>query len=295
MSGGLIVTEGKKIALDRIYNHVPTRNEISKFKIGIGTVDVVMSNTNLGHAIPIAGTEEVDDCEATTGWADSADCTLSVNSTTYKEGTASLNWTKDGVASVNCYSEKTSPSLDFTSKELSLWMYVIDATALAKLAITGCLVIRYGSDSSNYYQWTKNKTNLTAGQWNLIDGLTVATASTTGTPVIASMDYIRVGLVSAIAGNTWSDGDFMIDDIKIISIADYIKDFEAGYPDLDYTKLQASVRCRVSTVQANGYPITEFGTFNTDATPKMESRDTFNQVSKTATDEIILIAKNLIE
>ena len=64
---------------------------------------------------------------------------------------------------------------------------------------------------------------------------------------------------------------------------------------MDFTTLQAEMRCRINTLQGNGYLISEFGVFNSDGTPLMDSRDTFNQISKSDTDEIIFIPKTTIE
>jgi len=295
MAGGVVTNEGRKIMLDRTYNAAPTRAEVTKFKIGVGTTTPVVTDTDLEHAIPISGTESVDSCD-TANWTDSADMTTALNTDTFKEGTSSLNLTKDAGASATAYTYKTTTSRDFTSKELSLWIYIKDATAYAKLATTDCLVIRFGSDSSNYYEWKKDKADLNSGAWTLIDGLTSANAdSTTGSPVIASSDYTYVGLTADASATVWSAGDFAMDDIKLISSGDYIKSFETSYPTLDYTALEATIRTRLSTLEANGYAVTEIGIFNEDGTPLMESRDIFTAVSKSSDDELIFITRTILE
>ena len=286
VSGGLITTDGKKIALDRIFNASPTRTVPVQFKVGTGTATASLGDTDLGYPVPIANTESVDNCDATTGWTDSADMTVSVNTTTYKEGTGSLNLTKDGVASATISTYKTTTSLNFTSKELSIWIYIIDATALAKLTGSNCLTIRFGSDAANYYQWTKNSSDLAVG-WNLIDKLTSATATTVGSPVITACDYTYIDLTATGAAIVWSAGDFAMDDIKLISSDDYLKYFEAGYPILDYANLKITMRGRISTIHANGYLISEFGIFNYDSSKLLFSRDVFSAISKSNTDEII--------
>lgn len=295
-SDGIVTNNGKKILADRGYNASPTRNAPIQFKVGDGTTAPELTDTDLEHAVPLGTTELVDDCDATTDWTDSADATLSVNSTTYKEGDGSLNWTKDGGTSTECSSYKTTTSRDFTDKELSIWLYIKDATAFAKLATTDALIIRFGSDSSNYYEWKKDAADLSSGEWNLIDGLTSANAdSTTGTPTLAAMDYTYVKLTSDAAATTWSDGDFMVDDIKVISSDDYFDTFESGYPSIDYTNLEVSIQVRITTVQANGYDLSEWGVFNDDGTPLMESRDTFTALSKGSSDEFIFTSRVTIE
>jgi len=288
-----ITNDGKKIILDRTFNAVPTRLSVTKFKVGIGTTDATVADTNLETPVPIAGTEQVDDCDVA-DWTDGGDCTTSLNSSTYKEGTGSLNVTKDGTGSVNCITYKTTPSLDFTSKELHLWVYIKDAATLAKLDAAGAMAIRFGSDSSNYYYWTKAASFFSTG-WNRISGLTSATGTAVGSPVIGACDYTYVEFIATGAAIVWVAGDIAIDDIKLVSSGDFLKLFETGYPVIDYTNFECQIRCRLASSEANGYAIAELGLFNIDSSPLMDSRDTFTAISKGDTDEFIFVAKTIIE
>lgn len=158
---------------------------------------------------------QVDNCDVTTGWVDSADMTVSVNSSEFKENNLALNLTKDAGAAALASTAKTTTSVDFTGKDLSVWLFIIDAAALAKLASSNAFIIRLGSDSGNYYQWNKDSSDLAVG-WNFIGDLTSANAdSTTGTPVIAALDYTFIGLTAGAAATTWSAGDFIMDDIRV--------------------------------------------------------------------------------
>ena len=294
MGDALITNKGKEIIVDRTFLSSPTMTVPSQFKAGVGTTDPALGDTDLEHPIPISGTESVDDCE-TADWTDSADMTTSLNSSTYKEGSNSLNLTKDGTASATAYTYKTTTSRDFTSKDLSVWVYIKDSTAYGKLATTSCLVVRFGSDSSNYYYWNRDKSELAVG-WNLVDGLTSSNADgTTGTPTIGACDYTYVGLTATGAAITWSAGDFAMDDIKVISSDDYLKNFDASYPQIDYTNHQAVAQCRLNTTEANGYSVSEMGVFNTDSPILLLSRANFNAISKTSDDELIFETKYLIE
>lgn len=280
--------------LDRYFNASPTRTEPSQFKVGTGDTEAQLTDTDLENAVPITGTESVDDCEATTGWTDSADMTVSLNTSTYKEAAGSLNLTKDGTGSATASTSKTTTSRDFTSKELSAWVYIADATQLAKLATSACVEIRFGSDSSNYYSWTKDASFFATG-WNLVDNLTSANATTTGSPAIAACDYTYIGVTATGAGISWVAGKMAMDDIKVISTGDYFKTFEAGYPSVDYVNLQGTVRGRLATTDANGYDIAEVGIFNADGSPLMESRDVWSGASKTDDDEFIFVIKTQLE
>jgi len=303
MASALITNEGKKIFLDRTYNDVPTREEVTVFKIGTGSAnsvgdatDATALDTAMENAVPITGTEQIDDADATTGWVDSADCTLSVNVATFKQGTGSLNITKDAGASIVCSSEKTTTSLDITGgKSVSIWLFIIDQTALDKLNATDAFTIRLGSDSSNYFEWLVQKTFFTQGAFNLIQNLTKANAtSTVGTPVETALDFTFVRLQSDVAATTWTAGDFIFDDIKLISTDDFTKIFEPSFPVIDFVTLQVEIRTRVNTTEGNGYPIRETGVFNEDSSEKLESRDTFNAINKKSTDEFIFVFKNRV-
>lgn len=264
----------------------------SRFKVGIDQTTAEDTDTDLDHPIPISGTEQVDSCDAITGWTDSADMTISVNSSTYLEGTGALNLTKDGSASATASTSKTVTSLDFTSKTLSVRVR-INSTALALMATTDCITIRYGSDSSNYYQWTKDKTDMVQDSFAVFDGLDSSNAdSTTGSPVETAMDYFYIAVTATASGDTWSAGDLIMDDILIASSDDYFKNFTSGYPSVDEDTLMVTLRGELLSTEANGYNVDGWAAFNTDGTAVLEGIDDFTDESKTATDEIIIVAKN---
>ena len=289
ISSNIFTNDGKSIILDRTWNSSPTRNEVSQGKIGIGTTDAVNTDTDIERPVPWSGTEQIDDCE-TANWSDSADMTTSLNTTTFKQGSNSLNLIKDGTASAIAYTEKNTTSLDFTSKELSIWLYIADSTTLDDFAVSDCIKIWFGNDSSNYYEWTKDRTDLVVG-WNLIDCLTSSNGSETGSVTLASCDYTRVNIITDAAGTTWSAGDLAMDDLKLISSNDYLKNFEGGYPVIDFINNEVELRLRAATSEANGYGVSEIGSFNTDSPELMESRITFSPISKSDTEEIIFIIK----
>lgn len=278
--------------LDKAYNSLATASVPSVFKVGRDQTTALETDTDLDFPIPISGTEQVDDCDAITGWTDSADLTTTLNTTTFIQGTGSLNLTKDGTGSTTASTEKTVTSLDFTSKKLSLFLKV-STSALALLATTDAVTIRYGSNSSNYYQWTRDASELTADVFTAIDLLDTSNPdSITGTPTDASMDFFHIALETALSASTWSAGDVIMDDIKLASSDDFTKDFSSGYPIIDKSTLQVTLRGTLATTEGNGFIIDGFGIFNTDGSPIMEGIDDFTAESKTLTDELIFVAKN---
>ena len=164
-----------------------------------------------------------DGCDAITGWTDSADMTVTLDNTTFLEGSGSISLTKDGTGSATASTSKTTTSVNFTTyPQVYMWIYVLDATALAKLATTDCFTLRFGTDGSNYYQFTKDAANFAVG-WNYV-GFVVADAdSTTGTPTPATMAYTYVGLTATGSGITWSAGDILMDNINVKGGTMYVR------------------------------------------------------------------------
>ena len=292
MSGGKITQNWGTVILSRTFTTDGTYTVPSVFKIGISTTDAGEGDTDLINAVPITGTEEVDNCDATTDWNDSADMTLSVNETTYKEGSKSLNLTKDAGTAAAVTTYKATTSRAGTSKDFLMWLYVKDATAQAKLATTNAFEIRFGSADSAYYKYQMDNSDLSTG-WNMIKlAIPGGFDSTVGSPAIAALDYTYIALTADDAATTWSAGDFIMDDIKVASAGDYTKTYETGYPSVDTSNLEITTRCTVLSTEANGYNVTEAGFFNTDTSAVMQTRDTFTAMSKSSTDEIVIVSKD---
>ena len=189
--------------------------------------------------------EIVDRCDAV-DWTDDAEITTSSETTNVKLATA-LRFTKDTGASVTAAAYKTlAEQIDFAStKFLNLFLYIDDAATLAKIAASGGVVIRYGTDSSNYYEWTVDRADLSAG-WNTINGLTHATGAVTGAPGSTSYDYIYVALVSVASSDTWAAGKVVVDHIFVYS------DIEWQLATED-TPSPQGIMTAAGTIQLSGY------------------------------------------
>ena len=108
--------------------------------------------------------ELLDRCEVTTGWNyyDEA-AAPTVNSVTFVEGLKSLNLGKTGTGGKDARYEKTiSPPVDATDLVGLMNVYVKDTTGLAT---SKCFTIKFGSDSSNYYEMTVNKGGVDTDVW----------------------------------------------------------------------------------------------------------------------------------
>jgi len=291
----MITNSGYKIAINRIAKAVPDYTAASRFKVGINQATETTTDTDITLPIPITGTETVDDCEATTDWVAGTDGAITTNSSTYKVGTYALNLTKDaGTVDNVLWANESEDSLDFTSKDLWGWIYIKDATTLAKLAETDALEVRFGNDDdTNYYYYKYDRADLAVG-WNYIK-FNITDATEEGTVTDNACDSLGIKLTYTGTAITTSAGDIVIDDFKLASSGDYYKDFEVGYPTIDETNFEIVTESYLLSTDANGYNISGIGTFNTDGTVLMQDVFKFTAISKDSTEEIGFFVKNRLK
>jgi len=272
--------------LNRGYTDTFTETIPSQFKIGKGTTDFDPTDTDLEDPVPINGSEQVDDCDATAGWAAGTDTLVALNASVFIQGTGSLSMAKTGTAGTSASMDKTTPSLDFTSKAFCIFVRI---TALADFVAAGTAVtVRFGSDSGNYYEFAVPIGNLTTG-WNFITFTTATATSTTGAPVIGACDYTYIAYHTDLAADTVAANRFLVDDIKLASADDYFKALDSV--TVDTANDEVVMESRVVTTEANGILLSESGPFNSDGTPLLVTRSTFDGFSKTLDDELILTDK----
>ena len=182
--------------------------------------------------------EQVDACEATTGWTASGTNSISTSTAQVKQGTYSLTLVKSDVTSATCSASKTTTTVDVTAKTFSAAIY-ISATLYAKLKTAGTVLeIRFGSDSSNYYAKTYTKIQLASG-WNTLTFTTAMATSSTGTPVVTACDYTYIAFVTSATSDTAAAGDFIFDDLKLLSYGDALEVWENNaYVDYLATKTE---------------------------------------------------------
>jgi len=76
--------------------------------------------------------------------------------------------------------------------------------------------------------------------------------------------------------------------------ASNFKDFVSGYPVLDTSNNQVTIRGFVATTEANSNTLTEFGLVNEDGTRLLFSRAVHTSVTKTNTVEVTYLEKDKI-
>lgn len=117
---------------------------------------------------------------------------LAVNNTNFAQGSGSLQF---NVTAGAAYIENSTMSaidltLDYNQASFFVWVYVPTASNLTSVNL------RWGSDSSNYYNLTTTQTQagtVFVNGWNLCQ-FQWSAATTVGTPTLTAIDYARVTL-----------------------------------------------------------------------------------------------------
>ena len=301
-SGSLIVNNGKKIIINRIYKASPDYLVPSRFKVGIsnGTPDI--GDTDLDVAVPIANGTVVDDGQDLLTGSNGGDNTTD-NTTTYKEGAGETDATSQNLIANNTNATKTwtLAALDapfVAAQPFGFWLYIKDATAYAKFLSAGTalqLRIRTNGDAANlHYLYNRTAAQLAIG-WNWVtSGTTNVNGLTQGAggPPSGALNEFVLEIYTNNATDTFVAGDVLYDLMRTWTAANLIQTFDSGYPSIDETNYETEIRGTLTSTQANGFPLDGFALFNTDGTPLMHSEDTITDESKSSTDQFIYIIKD---
>jgi len=300
-TGSVKTTNGKKISLYRTYTENGSLSSTeylpeSQFIIGIDNGTPNIASTDLDLKVPI-GNGTVCDSGANTFTGSSGGDNSTDNTSTYKEGAGVTDNTAQNLIANDTNATKIWTIADLTvagvnadaSKYIGNWLYIKDATAYAKLLSSGtCLELRIGVDTSaNYYSKTYEASNLAVG-WNwLCDNQLLSTWTAVGTP--GTLNDFAIIITTNNATDTFVAGDVVYDLLRQWNESDYYKDFQSGYPSLNFTSLEATQRGYLVSTEANGFDINGIGTINEDTTRLMGSESTHTSVSKSLTDEVAYI------
>ena len=273
--------------------------------IGINNGTPNVASTDLDQKVPIGnGTVNDDGGNQLTG-SNGGDNSTD-NTSTYKEGAGNSD-----VTAQNLIANGTSVSKTWTIANLAaagtvmtstepfgFWMYIKDATEYAKLAAAGTVLdVRFrtnGDGATLYYQYVRTKAQLAVG-WNWItSGTTIMTGLTQGAGGAPSgiMDELIIIITTVLATDTFVAGDIVYDLLRQWADSDLIKTYVSGYPTFDEVNQKITIRTQLTSLEANGFDISEFGTLNTDGTPLLLSHDVFTAESKSSTDEFIFILED---
>lgn len=300
-TGYVKTTDGKKSMLYRAYTENGSLSSTqylppTQFKVGINNGTPSISSTDIDNAIPILNGTVNDDCN-TTFTGSNGGTTTTNNTTVYKEGGGVTDNTAQNLLTTGSNVTKTwtKTTLDnnFTATRYAgFWLYIKDSTALAKFLTSGtALEVRFRSDASNYYAKTWTAADLAVG-WNWLPTGIINTLTATGTP--GTLDEFMIQITTNNAADAFVAGDVVLDLVRTWQFSDTVQDFVAGYPALDYTKMEATMRCYLPTTVANGFDISGVGIVNEDTTRLLMSEATTTSESKSALDEFVYIFKERI-
>ena len=304
-TGGVITSTGKNVMLNRTYKASPDYTIPSVFSVGLGTTTPVAADTAFENRVPITdGTTNDDGSNTFTGSVGGDNSTD--NTTTFKQGGGNSDATAQNLIANGTSVSKTwtianlaaAGSVMTSTQPFGLWLYIKDATTYAKLAAAGTVFdIRFrtnGDGATLYYQYVRTKAQLAVG-WNWItSGTTIMTGLTQGAggPPSGAMNELVIIITSVLATDTFVAGDVVFDLLRQWAASDLIKTYVSGYPTFDEVNQKITIRTQLTSLDANGFNLSEFGTLNTDGTPALIAHDVFTAESKSDTDEFIFIIEN---
>lgn len=289
--------------LNRYMKTVPDYTPPSQFKIGRDNATPTETDTTLTNLIPISnGTVNDDGDNNMTG--DMAGSNSTDNTTTFKPGAGVYDDTAQNLIGVGTSISKiwyianlaTAGTVVDNTKYFGLWLYIKDAATLAKFRPSNAVRIQLGDDDSNAYELLLDAADFEVG-WNWITSYPDAVEDLTeaGSVAGATSAYFSITVITNASADTIASGDLIYDQLRTYEDSDLVKNFVTGYPTLNETSVQSTIRCYLNSTEANGFNIDSIGIFNSDATPVLTDIDQFIEESKADTDEIAFIIINEVE
>lgn len=297
-TGSKITYDGLNNFLKRMYGTsvLPTTFGM----IGTGTTTPAVADREMETPCPKVAATTIDACDAITDWVESADATaVTTDTSTKKEGTASLNMGKDGVASVNAYYTKTlggAADLLTDGPSLLIWVYVADSSTLAALETKSSSGITVEL-SDNAGAWTDYYTYKVGGSdafyvgWNFVEigtsWLTVPDSST-GVVTLSNVTDIKLAFKTTAAATTITHGNLKMDYWH----SGFYRFTQVGTITYDLTNHTSSQRFDIAAGECNGNNLSEFINANAEQPKQIEGHDVFTADSKTSKDVFIMRAIN---
>ena len=272
-NGSVKTTNGKRVLLYRGYTPTGSLSATQylppdRFRLGIDNATPTISTTTVDDSIPIDnGTVLSNGTQTMTGSAGGDNSTN--NTTTFKSGgglsdDTSQNLIANGTSVSKTWTVTALTTNATATSPIGHWLYIKDATALAKIV---SVEARVGSDTSNYYSQTWLVAVLTTG-WNwLSSNVTALNALTqTGTPA-GNLDTLVYIITTNNAADAFVAGDVLFDLLRQWVEADAKQAYVTGFPSLNMTTLEATTRALISSTQAVGYDVNAIVLQNQDASP----------------------------
>lgn len=286
---GIKTKIGKNVMLNRMYKSTPDYTAPSQFKVGTGDTAPTVNDTDLELSIPIGDGDTCDNgAQTLTGSVGGTNTTT--NTFTFKPGADQTDDSAQNLLVNNTDVNKiwtlenlsTSGATALADKYTAFWLYIKDISVLQKFKTSGtCLNVKIGTDASNYYYKEFAVGSLVLG-WNWVQLDELDTNLSTGTPT-APLNWFQITIITNNATDTFNEGDVIYDFLRQWETTDLFEDISSVA--FNENTVTATITATLFSTQAVGYNLTEIGTFNTDATPKMDGRDTFSSEGKSSEDE----------
>lgn len=193
----------------RVYNRSLSANEIAEIYHKRGADKVwqgLVGRWRLdelpgGTAAPVL----LDSMDSTSGWSTDSTGVVSLNSTTYVQGSGALNLTKNQTTKAEAYMFKDISSVNVTGQNIKISAYIKDQTTLDKL--TRIQLYLHSALAVNHYYYSF--TNLSVG-WNELSAH-IDDFGESGTPDKTDIQRIRTDADTNNTTDTWAEGDVIFD------------------------------------------------------------------------------------
>jgi hypothetical protein len=149
----------------------------------------------------------LDAMDSTTGWSVSLSDSISLNTTTYQEGSGAINFIKGATVRTYSWMYKTITSVNVTGQTIKLWIYIKDQTTLNK--ISSVHVRLYSTYDTDAKLGGISNADLAVG-WNLFSKH-INDFDNMGTPDITAITTLRVQVNTNNASDTISEGNLIYD------------------------------------------------------------------------------------
>ncbi|MFW6233146.1 MAG: hypothetical protein ACOC3Z_00620, partial [Nanoarchaeota archaeon] len=126
-------------------------------------------------------------------------------------------------------------------------------------------------------------TDLSTG-WNWLPLGILNTLTETGT-VSGDIDYFEIFIETNNATDEFIAGDIVYDLLRQWEDSDLQLSLSSGYPLFSEPSLNVTLKYLLSAAKGNGFLVDGLSVENTDTTPKIITIHTFNNESKSDTDE----------
>ena len=286
--------------LNRAFKGTPTLEEPTYFKVGSGTTAATATDADLEKPFPVSGQTTIDACDAADFSSEGDAGAEAVNSTAgqFKEGTGCLNLpTTYSTGTAGWYKTIGAINLTTGNNYFYVWFYIVNSADLTTSASAVRITLGTGGFTNMNHYDTAN--TAIANGWNLLAFDADDPSSTGGTGADESnIDRIKI---TVLLGSSQATNDMRMDFWHSCTETQQLVSFEANFPSLNTTTIQATTKGIITESQGNGggtgmYEVNEIGLYSSDTIPKLMWRDVLaTDINKTSSVRLILEGVDKVE